>query len=106
MATNKETPGAATPGETINLNGEPLYTADDIDSLLSEISRDIPGLRIRVSRQLKASDGKGNLMQGFINKPCKRLNGLFRIGVSAVALFAKSLDRAKQTTSMRRSNLR
>lgn len=48
--TNKETPGGETPKVTVNLNSEILYTADDIDSLLSEISRDTPGLRIRVKR--------------------------------------------------------
>ncbi|MCZ9300526.1 hypothetical protein [Corynebacterium marquesiae] len=46
----KETPGAATPKVTVSLNSENLYTADEIDSLLSEISRDTPGLRIRVKR--------------------------------------------------------
>lgn len=48
--TNKETPGGETPKVTVNLNSENLYTADEIDSLLSEISRDTPGLRIRVKR--------------------------------------------------------
>ncbi|WP_408933025.1 hypothetical protein [Corynebacterium marquesiae] len=47
---NKETPGGETPKVTVNLNSENLYTADEIDSLLSEISRDTPGLRIRVKR--------------------------------------------------------
>lgn len=48
--TNKETPGGETPKVTVNLNSENLYTADEIDALLSEISRDTPGLRIRVKR--------------------------------------------------------
>lgn len=48
--TNKETPGAGRPRATVNIPREKIYTADEIDSLLSEISRDTPGLRIRVKR--------------------------------------------------------
>lgn len=47
---NRETPGGETPKVTVNLNSENLYTANEIDALLSEISRDTPGLRIRVKR--------------------------------------------------------
>ena len=48
--TNKETPGGETPKVTVNLNSENLYTADEIDSLLSEINRDFPHLCIRVTK--------------------------------------------------------
>ncbi|MBM0244570.1 hypothetical protein GWO63_010055 [Corynebacterium macginleyi] len=100
----KDAPGVATPGATVSLNSENLYTADEIDSLLSEINRDIPRLRIRSVRQLKASDRNGNLTQGFINKSYKRLYGLLAIGVLAVALFAEFFNRPKQATGIRSSN--
>lgn len=48
--TSKETPGGETPKVTVNITREKDYTADEIDSLLSEISRDTPGIRIRVER--------------------------------------------------------
>lgn len=47
---NRETPGGETPKVTVNIPREKIYTADEIDALLSEISRDTPGLRIRVKR--------------------------------------------------------
>jgi hypothetical protein len=47
---NRETPGGEPSKVTVNIPREKIYTADEIDSLLSEISRDIPGLRIRVER--------------------------------------------------------
>ena len=101
---NKETPGGETPKVTVSLNSENLYTADEIDSLLSEINRDIPRLRIRSVRQLKASNRNGNLTLGFINKSYKRLYGLLAIGVLAVALFAEFFNRPKQATGIRSSN--
>lgn len=100
----KETSGAATPKVTVSLNSENLYTADEIDSLLSEINRDVPRLRIRSVRQLEASNRNGNLTQGFINKSYKRLYGLLAIGVLAVALFAEFFNRPKQATGIRSSN--
>ncbi|MDK8503708.1 hypothetical protein [Corynebacterium accolens] len=41
MATNKETPGAATPGETISRGRDKYYTAQELDELLLGIAESV-----------------------------------------------------------------
>lgn len=72
MATNKETPGAATPGETtVNLRGERSYTPEEVDSLLREVTRGLGKIQLKPTskslntshrdcRLIRPAQGKGN----------------------------------------------
>lgn len=72
MATNKETPGAATPGETtVNLRGERSYTPEEVDALLREVTRGLGKIQLKPTskslntshrdcRLIRPAQGKGN----------------------------------------------
>lgn len=72
MATNKETPGAATPGETtVNLRGETSYTPEEVDALLREVTRGLGKIQLKTTskslntshrdcRLIRPAQGKGN----------------------------------------------
>lgn len=72
MAANKETPGAATPGETtVNLRGERSYTPEEVDALLREVTRGLGKIQLKPTskslntshrdcRLIRPAQGKGN----------------------------------------------
>ena len=72
MAANKETPGAATPGETtVNLRGERSYTPEEVDALLREVTRGLSNIQLKPTskslntshrdcRLIRPAQGKGN----------------------------------------------
>ncbi|ERS41862.1 hypothetical protein HMPREF1287_01185 [Corynebacterium sp. KPL1986] len=72
MATNKETPSAATPGETtVNLRGERSYTPEEVDSLLREVTRGLGNIQLKPTgkslntshrdcRLIRPAQSKGN----------------------------------------------
>lgn len=97
MATNKETPSAATPGEiTVNFRSERSYTPEEVSSLLREVTRGLGNIQLKpTSKSLNTSHRDCRLIrpaQGEGNHPLRAYR-IFTKLIDIISELGKKISR-------------